>query len=69
MGQNEVKHGGGQKMRRGDAGYMAFRTWLEDYANVLADKYARTSDLPKEDVRKVGTEIWLRLTNPPAAWK
>jgi len=66
---NEVKHGGGQKMRRGDAGYTAFRTWLEDYANVSADKYARASDLPKDDVRKFGTEIWLRLTNPPTAWK
>lgn len=66
---NEVKHAGGQKMRRGDAGYMAFRTWLEDYANVVADKYAKASDLPKEDVQKVGTEIWLRITNPPAAWK
>jgi hypothetical protein len=66
---NEVKHGGGQKMRRGDAGYMAFRTWLEDYANVVSDKFAKPSDLPKEDVQKTGTEIWLRLTNPPAAWK
>lgn len=66
---NEVKHGGGQKMRRGDAGYMAFRTWIEDYGNVVADKYAKPSDLPKDDVQKVGTEIWLRITNPPAAWK
>jgi hypothetical protein len=66
---NEVKHGGGQKMRRGDAGYMAFRTWLEDYATVVSDRYAKASDLPKDDVQKTGTEIWLRLTNPPAAWK
>ena len=40
-----------------------------DYAGVLADKYAKASDLPKEDVQKTGTEIWLRVTNPPAAWK
>jgi hypothetical protein len=66
---NEVKHGGGQKMRRGDAGYMAFRTWMEDYGNVVADKFAKAADLPKEDGQKVGTEIWLRITNPPAAWK
>jgi hypothetical protein len=67
---NIVKHGGGQKMLMGDLTYKAFRTWIEDYAKVVNDQYAKASDLPKEGAvpEAFGSEIWLKLTNTPAAW-
>src|SRR5262249_7840193 len=44
---NEVKHGGGKKIIPGDQGYKALRAWIEDYAAIVNDKYARAADLPK----------------------
>lgn len=67
---NQVKHGGGQKMLVGDMAYKGFRTWIEDYAKVLGDKYAQASDLPKNGggLESFGTEAWLKITNTPPAW-
>jgi len=67
---NVVKHGGGQKMLTGDLTYKAFRSWIEDYAKVIGDSYAKASDLPKETAAPAafGSEIWLKLTNTPASW-
>ncbi len=67
---NEVKHGGGQKMLAGDMTYKAFRTFLEDYANTVQDRYATASSLPKAKVAKAtfGTEIWFKITNTPPEW-
>ena len=67
---NIVKHGGGQKMLTGDLTYKAFRSWIEDYAKVLGDQYAKASDLPKDGgaPSAFGSEIWLKLTNTPPAW-
>jgi hypothetical protein len=68
--QDGIKHGGGQKMVVGDTAYKAFRTWLEDYAATVGDRYARASDLPesKDGPQHHGSEIWLKLENTPPAW-
>ena len=67
---NQVKHGGGQKMLPGDLTYKAFRTWLEDYARIVGDKYAKEADLPKEanETEKFGTDVWLKISDTPAGW-
>src|SRR5262249_54094488 len=67
---NEVKHGGGQKMLRGDLGYQAYRRWLEDYAAVVGGRYKREADLPAKDSgpERFGTEVWLKLDQTPPAW-
>jgi hypothetical protein len=67
---NQVKHGGGQKMLPGDLTYKAFRTFLEDYAKIVGDKYAKASDLPKEaaPIERFGTDVWLKITDTPPAW-
>ena len=65
-----LEHGGGKKMLPGDGGYKAFRTWLEDYASTVGDKYRRATDLPNEVVRPAlfGSEIWLQFAKTPPAW-
>lgn len=67
---NEIKHGGGQKMLAGDLTYKAFRTWLDDYARTVTDRYASAADLPsrKSSLATFGTEIWLKLNNTPPQW-
>jgi len=71
---NEVKHGGGQKMMLGDLGYKAFRSWIEDYAKIVNNRYQSAADLPAtvsgkaKDVKVFGTEIWLKLNNTPPEW-
>ena len=64
----EIKHGGGVKMRIGDAAYSAFRGWLEDYARVRKGGYAQASDLPQGPTW-FGSEIWLRVKEAPVAWQ
>jgi hypothetical protein len=65
----EVKHGGGKKFQKGDLGYQAFRSWLEDYAAVVNGKYARAEDLPDEAaVERFGTDAWLKLDQTPPEW-
>ncbi len=67
----EVEHGGGQKFLKGDLGYKDFRAWLEDYAKVVRDEYAKASDLPKSDprqLRQFSSELWFKLENTPPAW-
>jgi hypothetical protein len=68
--QDGIKHGGGKKMVPGDMAYKAFRTWLDDYAAVVADRYARAADLPraKDGPQHYGSEVWLKLEGTPAAW-
>jgi hypothetical protein len=66
----EVEHGGGKKFLYGDQGYKAFRAWIEDYAKIIGDGYARPSDLPKpaSDSKLFGSEIWFKLTGTPDRW-
>lgn len=64
-----VEHGGGKKFLLGDQGYRAFRTWLEDYAKTVGDKYATAAALPKpDDTARFATNIWVKLTNTPPVW-
>ncbi len=67
---NEIEHGGGQKMLRGDQGYKAFRAWIEDCAAILANRYASAADLPEDPpaTRSFPSEIWLKLENTPDEW-
>jgi hypothetical protein len=66
---NAVKHGGGQKFLPGDQGYKAFRSFLEDYARIVADKYPDAASLPKEEgTEQFGCESWLKLADTPDAW-
>jgi len=62
--QDGIKHGGGQKMVMGDMAYKAFRTWLEDYAAMVGDKYTLVANLPtrKDGPQHYGIE---RITPPP----
>jgi hypothetical protein len=66
----EVKHGGGKKFLPGDLGYKGFRAWLEDYAAIVGDQYARAEDLPKpaDDKLRFGSDAWLKLNNTPPEW-
>ena len=67
---NEVKHGGGVKFVKGDQGYRAFRSFLEDYAKIVKDDYPDAKSLPKAEAgpSRFGTDIWLKLTNTPPEW-
>ena len=64
---NEVEHGGGQKMARGDADYMAFLGWIQDYARITKNEYKQSDDLPNR-ATYTGSEIWLRIENLPESW-
>jgi hypothetical protein len=66
----EVKHEGGVKFAPGDLGHKAFRGWVEDVAAVRGGRYAKAADLPPKDAgpQRFGTDIWLKLTDTPAAW-
>jgi len=68
---NEVKHGGGQKMLAGDMTYKAFRTFLEDYASTVKDRYATAASLPSPKIALAtfGTEIWFKITETPPEWE
>lgn len=66
---NTVKHDGGVKFLVGDQGYRTFRRFLEDYAAIVNDKYAKPSDLPAASpVEAFGSEAWLKIENTPPAW-
>src|SRR5262249_52988613 len=67
---NEVKHGGGIKFAKGDQGYRAFRTFLEEYARIVKGGYPDAKSLPPKDTSPLqfGTEAWLKLANTPPAW-
>lgn len=66
----EVKHGGGKKMVRGDLGYKAWRSWIDDYAKTLGDGYARAADLPARANVPAAfpSKIWLKFTNTAPEW-
>lgn len=65
----EVAHGGGRKMLVGDAGYKAFRRFIDDYAAIVSETYRTANALPPAPrERLVSTEFWLKLENTPPAW-
>ena len=67
---NEVKHGGGVKFVKGDQGYRAVRSFLEDYARIAKDGYPDAKSLPTAETgpMRFGTDIWLKLTNTSPDW-
>ncbi len=67
---NEVKHGGGVKFQRGDQGYKAFRSFLQDYARIVKDDYPDVASLPKTTAQPLqfGTEVWFKLAHTPEPW-
>jgi hypothetical protein len=66
---NEVKHGGGQKVVKGDQGYRALLAFIEDYARVMKDGYSDVKSLPAaKGPLRFGTDIWVKIGNTPDAW-
>ena len=66
---NQVKHGGGKKMEVGDAGYKAFRAWVEDYARTVGGQYRQAGDLPPVSTQQLfATDHWFKIENTPAQW-
>ena len=66
---NEVKHEGGIKFLKGDEGYKAYRRFIEDYAAIVGDQYAKAEQLPKRpEAVSFGTDIWFKMENTPPAW-
>ncbi|MCE9529732.1 MAG: hypothetical protein K8T89_01115 [Planctomycetes bacterium] len=66
---NIEKHKGGVKFEVGDQGYKAYRTFLEDYARIMADEYKTAAGLPAmSSFATFGTDRWIKLTKTPDAW-
>lgn len=64
-----VEHGGGTKFIPGDQTYKGFRSWLEDYAAVVNDRYAKPADLPRETiVIRFGADVWFKISDTPEEW-
>ena len=61
-----VSHMGGLKMHRDDVSYKSFMAWINDYANVVGDRYVAVDDLPADNWHP--TKHVLRLTDAPADW-
>ena len=64
--KDPVSHMGGLKMHVDDQSYKAFVSWIQDYSNVVGDRYVSVDDLPADNW--VPTQRILRLTNVPEAW-
>lgn len=64
---NEIEHGGGLKMAKGDTDYMAFLNWIQDYSVIVNNGYYEPDELP-ERTNLTGSEIWLRIENLPDEW-
>ncbi|MBM80853.1 MAG: hypothetical protein CMJ78_09690 [Planctomycetaceae bacterium] len=59
-------HLGGLKMHLNDHSYKSFVAWIQDYANVVGDRYESVDDLPADNW--VATQYILRLTAAPDSW-
>lgn len=61
-----VTHGGGLKMHPDDQSYKSFIAWIQDYANVVGDRYVSVEDLPADNW--YATKLVLKITQAPSAW-
>ncbi|KAA5537950.1 hypothetical protein FYK55_28110 [Roseiconus nitratireducens] len=61
-----VSHGGGLKMHVDDQSYKAFLAWIQDYANLVQDRYASEEDLPEDNW--FPTDCVLRVRGTPESW-
>ncbi|GIW79596.1 MAG: hypothetical protein KatS3mg105_1403 [Gemmatales bacterium] len=63
----QVEHKGGKKLEVGDRTYKQFLRFIEDYAAVVKNRYAKPEDLPKEDAEvSQASDLWLKITGVPA---
>ena len=61
-----ITHMGGLKLHKDDQSYKAFVAWLEDYANVVGNRYASLEDLPADNW--VASKRVLRVSQTPESW-
>lgn len=61
-----VSHMGGLKMHPDDQSYKSIIAWIQDYANVVGDRYASVEDLPADNWH--ASQSVLRLTAAPEDW-
>ena len=61
-----VTHMGGLKMHPDDQSYKAFVTWIQDYANVVGDRYASIDQLPADNWH--ASQLVLRVRGAPDDW-
>lgn len=61
-----VTHMGGLKLHKDDQSYKAFVAWLEDYANVVGNRYTSVDDLPADNW--VASQRVLRISAAPKSW-
>lgn len=61
-----VAHMGGLKMHVDDQSYKSFVSWIQDYANVVGDRYQSVDDLPADNWYP--TQIVLRMKDCPDSW-
>ncbi len=53
-------------MHKDDQSYKAFVAWINDYSNVVGDRYANVDSLPADNW--VPTQRILKLSNAPESW-
>ncbi len=61
-----VSHLGGLKMHVDDQSYKAFIAWIQDYSNVVGDKYTSVADLPADNWQPTKNAVVMREV--PASW-
>lgn len=61
-----VTHMGGLKMHPDDHSYKALVAWIQDYANVVGDRYTSIDELPADNWYP--TQVILRVTDAPDDW-
>ncbi|MBP90742.1 MAG: hypothetical protein CMJ64_29195 [Planctomycetaceae bacterium] len=61
-----VTHMGGLKINKDDQSYKSFVAWLEDYANVVGNRYASVDELPADNW--IASKRVLRVSAAPDSW-
>jgi hypothetical protein len=59
-------HMGGLKMHPDDQSYKSFISWIQDYANVVGNRYAAVEDLPADNWH--ASQLVLKLSSTPEDW-
>ena len=60
-------HLGGMKMHRDDQSYKAFIAWMQDYANVVGNRYASVEELPADNWYP--SKLIVKVMSAPEAWR
>jgi hypothetical protein len=61
-----ITHMGGLKMHKDDQSYKSFVAWLEDYANVVGNRYTAIDELPADNW--VASNRVLQIAGAPESW-